>query len=132
VVVDGSAGWTTRHPAIPPHPILGNLVSAKSDFGSATGILGGRYTGLSEFLNLVMDDASEWKPANNAVSSLDNVVASKGNDVLKGNYKDNIFILGQGGQDTVDGGDNKKIGDTISFETSTTGITSTFGNRWMR
>src|SRR5688572_5882492 len=51
----------------------------------------------------------------------DGIQAGTGNDSVRGGPGDD-FITGDAGNDTIDGGDNGQFGDTVNYETATTGV----------
>ncbi|MCA9034378.1 MAG: DUF4347 domain-containing protein, partial [Planctomycetaceae bacterium] len=115
VVVDGTAGLSFGIPGTEaPLPILGTFAGANVNWGSATGVLGSRLVGLD--LLVPGSALGSFAPTNNAVDGLKSAVGTAQSDYLQGNDEDNVFTVGHGGNDFVDGGEHKKDGDTVSFE----------------
>ena len=110
IVVDAMAGIDYTFGAY-EHKWLGQWPGITVDYGSATGVLGSRLAGL----DLLIPGDSTFVPHNNAVHLIADIGGSTGNDYLRGNSGDNVFTLGQGGEDTVIGGAGT---DTVSFDKS--------------
>ena len=114
VVVNGTAGLAYGIPGTEtPLPILGTFPGVNVNWGRASGVGGSRLAGLD--LWAPTSALGSFAPQNNAVDGMGSVVGSSQTDYLKGNDEDNAFELGQGGSDTVDGGEGD---DTVRFGAS--------------
>jgi hypothetical protein len=112
VVIDGSAGLAYGIPGTEaPLPVLGTFPGVNVNWGRASGVGGSRLAGLD--LWAPSSALGSFAPEYNAVDGLGSVVGSPQTDYLKGNDDKNTFELGQGGNDTVIGGEED---DTVSFE----------------
>lgn len=93
-------------------------------YGSAPGVEGNRFGGLTTFITGFLDvvgvDTSAIKDtlADFAVTNIAGVIGTAGNDTIKGGA-DNVIIEGFGGLDKIDGGGGS---NTVSYKNNTAGI----------
>ena len=80
--------------------------------GSDTVSYANSSAGVTVNLNLTTAQVSSGDASGDVLTSIENIVGSAGNDTLTGNASDNIFYLGLGGTDIVNGGLGN---DTVIF-----------------
>ena len=119
VTVDGTAGIAYTLWDAVEVPVWGEIAESKVLFGSATSVLGERWNSLSGLINAAVAADSQFNLSNNAVAGFTRVIGSSGDDTFVGNDNDNIFVIGQGGLDTIDGGESDENGNTLSLEGQT-------------
>ncbi|MEE3218888.1 MAG: hypothetical protein VX257_01430, partial [Planctomycetota bacterium] len=115
VRVDGSAGIQASYGVFGPIPVFGDFPGFGVENGRAAGVVGSRLAGVD--LLLGPDAFGDLSPTNNAVNGMLEVIGTPQRDYLKGNSKDNVFVIGHGGNDYVDGHGGKN--NTVSLAGAT-------------
>ena len=73
-------------------------------------------------VDLSKADAADVSTADTSVTGFENIIGSPKDDILTGKDNQDNVIEGGGGKDTLDGGSHGTGGDTLSYQSSSSGV----------